>query len=53
MGMALRAITDDGNLLALDQIYVSVAVVINAHGSLPYLRTVVLGGPDQAGPQSV
>jgi hypothetical protein len=33
--MALAAIADDDDLLALDQIHVGVAVVINAHGSCP------------------
>src|SRR5262249_60587433 len=36
MGMALAAIADDGDLLALDQVQVGVAVVIYAH-NLPLL----------------
>ena len=32
MGVALAAIADDGDLLALDQIDVGVAIVIDAHG---------------------
>jgi len=31
MGMALAAITDDGDFLALDQVDVGVAIVIDAH----------------------
>ena len=38
MGVALAAIADDGDFLALDQIQVGVAVVINAHGVHPLLR---------------
>ncbi|MGQ3393416.1 hypothetical protein, partial [Blastomonas fulva] len=33
---ALAAIADDGDLLALDQILVGVAIVINLHVFLPY-----------------
>ena len=32
MGMALAAIADDGDLLALDQVQVGVAIVVNTHG---------------------
>ena len=32
MGMALAAVADDGDLLALDQVQVGVAIVINTHG---------------------
>src|SRR4029077_15544873 len=32
MRVALAAIADDGDLLALDQVQVGVAVVVNAHG---------------------
>src|SRR5215510_3571892 len=35
MGVALTAIADDGDLLALDQIDVGVAVVVNAHVAHP------------------
>ncbi len=31
MGAALRAIADDGHFLALDQVYVSIPVIIYAH----------------------
>jgi hypothetical protein len=31
MGMALAAIADDDDLLALDQVQVGVAIVINSH----------------------
>jgi len=31
MGVALAAIADDGDLLALDQILVGVAIVVNLH----------------------
>ena len=37
MGMALAAIADDGDLLALDQVDVGVAIVINAHDCCPLL----------------
>ena len=36
VGMALAAIADDGDLLALDQVQVGVAIVINAHGLILY-----------------
>jgi hypothetical protein len=32
MGVALAAIADDGDLLALDQVQVGVAIVVNSHG---------------------
>jgi hypothetical protein len=32
MGMALAAVADDDDLLALDQVDVGVAIIINAHG---------------------
>jgi hypothetical protein len=32
MGVALTAIADDADLLALDQVQVGVAIVINTHG---------------------
>src|SRR6185503_20563333 len=35
MRVALAAIADDGDLLALDQVKVGVAVVVNAHGLGP------------------
>ena len=35
MGVALAAIADDDDLLALDQVQVGVAIVINTHGSFP------------------
>jgi hypothetical protein len=31
MGMALAAIADDGDLLALDQVQVGITIVVNAH----------------------
>ena len=34
--MALAAVADDGNLLALDQVHVGVAIVINTHGHWPF-----------------
>ena len=37
VGMALAAIADDRDLLALDQVHIGIAVVINAH-VLPPLR---------------
>src|SRR4029077_7366734 len=36
MGMALAAIADDGDLLALDQVQVGVTIVVNTHVSHPY-----------------
>ena len=38
VGMALAAVADDGDLLALDQVQVGVTVVINTHGLSPLLR---------------
>jgi hypothetical protein len=39
MGMALAAVADDDNLLALDQIDVCVAIVIDTHGpQVPHLK---------------
>src|SRR5213078_3072021 len=37
MGMALAAIADDADLLALDQVQVGVAIVINTHGRSSWL----------------
>ena len=37
VGMALAAVADDGDLLALDQVQVGVAIVVNTHGLNPYL----------------
>ena len=31
MGVALAAVADDGDLLALDQVQVGVAIVVNTH----------------------
>ena len=31
MGMTLRAIANDGNFLALDEVYVSVTIIIDTH----------------------
>ncbi len=33
VGVALAAIADDDHLLALDQVHVGIAVIIDAHGS--------------------
>jgi hypothetical protein len=33
--VALAAVADDDDLLALDQVQVGVAIVINTHGSFP------------------
>src|SRR5690606_12319080 len=43
MRVALAAVADDGDLLALDQILVGVAIVINLHVFLPYLSSVTPG----------
>src|SRR6266853_5139649 len=43
MGVALAAIAVDGDLLALDQVQVGVAVVIYAHGCLPLPIRYCLG----------
>jgi len=40
MGMALAAIADDNDLLALDQVQVGIAIVVNAHG---YPRRLSVG----------
>src|SRR3546814_1279492 len=40
VGVALAAIADDGDLLALDQFLVGVAIVINLHVCLPYSSSV-------------
>src|SRR5690606_5824679 len=37
VGAALRAVADDGNLLALDEIEIGVAIVIDTHCRLPSL----------------
>jgi hypothetical protein len=39
--VALAAVTDDGDLLALDQVQVGVAIVVNTHVSSPLLRSVI------------
>src|SRR5262245_147308 len=43
MGMALAAIADDGDLLALDQVQVGVTVVVNTHCISPLLGACLLG----------
>ena len=35
VGVALAAVADDGDLLALDQVQVGVAIVVDAHGLTP------------------
>ena len=45
MGMALAAIADDGDFLALDEVYVGITVVINTHGSFPYLNLFSVVAP--------
>jgi hypothetical protein len=35
MGVALAAIADDDDLLALDEVQVGVTIIINTHGSFP------------------
>jgi hypothetical protein len=42
MGVALTAIADDDDLLALDQVQVGVAIIINTHGGF------LLRGPESA-----
>ena len=42
MGMALAAIADDDDLLALDQVQVGVAIVINTHVLLPLVLSGLL-----------
>src|ERR1700682_2440342 len=37
MGVALAAIADDADLLALDQVQVGVAIIINTHGRSSWL----------------
>ena len=47
MGMALRAIAEDGDFHVLDEIHVAVAVVIYAHGVVPsglQVRIAYIGG---------
>src|SRR3546814_383523 len=58
VGVALAAIADDGDLLALDEILVGVAIVVNLHVILPYSSFVtpdLIRGPAQqrwkAGPR--
>ena len=31
MGMALAAVAEDGDLYVFDQIYIAIAIIINAH----------------------
>jgi hypothetical protein len=33
MGMALAAVADDGDFLALDQVHIGIAIIINTHCS--------------------
>ena len=46
--MALAAIADDGDLLALDQIDIGIAIVIDPHGLLFPCSRGVLRAPDYA-----
>src|SRR3546814_15055159 len=59
VGVALAAIADDSDLLALDQFLVGVAIVINLHVCLPYSSSVtpdLIRGPAKrrwiAGPRN-
>jgi hypothetical protein len=45
MGMTLRTITDHRDLLALDQVDIGIAIIINAHFSSFPGVTVVAGPP--------
>jgi hypothetical protein len=38
MGMALAAITDNGDLLVFDQLQIGVTIIINAHFFLPHIE---------------
>jgi hypothetical protein len=40
--MALAAIANNGNIFALDQIHVRVAVIVNAHISVPCSASVLM-----------
>jgi hypothetical protein len=42
MGVALAAIADDGDLLALDQVQVGVAIVVNTHEIYPLIEALGL-----------
>ena len=51
MSMALAAVADDGHLLALDQVQVGVAIVIDTHDdplNYPEKSALLLGRPDTA-----
>jgi hypothetical protein len=57
MGVALAAIADDDDLLALDQVQVGVAIVINTHGRFlisGHQRPLVMlsDGSDCGGPRA-
>jgi hypothetical protein len=39
MGVALAAVADDGDFLALDQIDVGITIIIDAHWSLSWFRS--------------
>jgi hypothetical protein len=45
--VALAAIAEDGDLLAGDQVQIAIGVVVNLHGTRPWL--IVLPGIHQAG----
>ncbi len=45
MGMALRAVADDRDLLALDEVDVGILIIIDAHFGVPYMS----GRPAPAG----
>ena len=49
VGMALRAVADDADLLALDQVDVGITIVINAHGCL-LCHALVLSRPEAISP---
>ncbi len=40
VGVALAAVADNGDLLALDQVQVGVAIVVNTHDCYPYIGRV-------------
>ncbi len=50
MGMALRAVADNGNLLGLDQVQIGIAIVIDAHLTHPFdVETAEKPAPKGAG----
>src|SRR3546814_5514984 len=52
MGVTLAAIADDGDLLALDEVLVGVAIVVNLHSLNPFIYSFIRHPRESGDPRS-